>query len=471
MRLSSGIAALALAGLAACGAPFSESETSEDTVPVASATEYAGDWATTLKVPAGPEIGLIIHISEPDGSGGYDVTLNVPQQGAKGLEGKNGRVDEDGRFQAEFPVIGASINLKREGDTLTGAFMQGLPFPVTFEPAENISPPPRPQEENLVRDYTIIEVEFPGGADGVTLAGELTMPDGAGPYPGAVLISGSGPQDRNEELMDHKPFLILSDYLTQSGYAVLRYDDRGTAESTGDFSEATTQDFADDAAAALKFLHAQPGIDPGRTGYIGHSEGGFIAPLATQTEPADFMVFLAGPSQTLPDVILRQSRDLGEAAGMPEGRIKLQTKLQEDLFAAVSTAPQDEAFEAAKEIISKSPLVPAPAVEAQARQISSPWMLWMMQHDPIPSIAAYDGPVLALFAGKDLQVAPDANAPDMRAALSHPASVVKTLPGLNHLFQPAQTGAMTEYYDIEVTFDEAAMDEVVTWMNGLGENP
>ena len=454
--------------IAACGAPQSELSGDITTDTTEAETDFSGDWAADLKVPGGPELGIILHIERADDDKLYSVTLDVPQQGAFGLEAENERVDENANFRAEFPIIGASINLKRDGDTLTGAFIQGLPLPVTFEPADDLPAPSRPQEAALVRDYVIKEVSFSGGAEDVTLAGELTMPRGDSAFPAAVLISGSGPQDRNEELMSHKPFLILADYLTTNGYAVLRYDDRGTAESTGDWDTATTQDFADDAAAALKFLRGQPNVDSSRVGYIGHSEGGFIAPLATKIEQADFMVFLAGPSQTLPDVILRQSLDMGRAGGAPEAQLKKQNDMQEQLFEAVrATATEEEAFEVAKSLISESGLVPAGAVEAQAKRISNPWMRWMIAFDPRPVIADYDGPVLALFGEKDLQVAPDANVPDMRAALTHPESVVKILPGLNHLFQPAETGAMTEYYDIEITFDEGAMEEIVAWMDSL----
>ena len=422
-----------------------------------------------MNVPNGQKIGIILHVEEGEGEP-FAVSLDVPEQGAIGLAGKAGRIDEDGNFQVDFPMIGASLNLAREDDKLVGVFFQGIPLPVTFGPADDLPAPIRPQEDALVRDYVIQEVTFPGGADGVTLSGELTRPKGDGPFPGAVLISGSGPQDRNEELMAHKPFLILSDYLTRNGYAVLRYDDRGTAESTGEWDSATTQDFANDAAAALAFLRTQEGIETARAGYVGHSEGGFIAPLATKVEPANFMVFLAGPSQPLPDVIIRQSIDMGKAAGTPEAVLTQQTEMQANLFDALKSVPtSDEAYDVAKQILTESGLVPPAAIEAQAERMSSPWMLWMMTFDPRPEIAAYNGPILALFGDKDLQVAPDANETDMRLALKHPKSVVKTLPGLNHLFQPAETGAMTEYYSIETTFDESAMAEIVAWLDGLGE--
>ncbi len=467
MRIWAAIATATTLLVSACGSEPAVSDPSEPQNLTVASSDYIGDWAATLNTPNGTEVGIILHIETSD-SGAFDVSLDVPQQGAVGLPGEDGRIDEDGNFHVDFPVIGASINAKREANELVGVFFQGLPLPVTFTPAVDDPKPPRPQEAALVRDYTIKEVTFPGGAEDVTLSGELTLPTGEGSFPAVVLISGSGPQDRNEELMEHKPFLILSDYLTNNGFAVLRYDDRGTAESTGDFSEATTQDFANDAASALEFLRSQSGVDISRAGYIGHSEGGFIAPLATQIEPADFMVFLAGPSQPLPDVILRQSVDLGKAAGAPELQLNKQTELQTRLFEELKAATsEDEAYDTAERILSESGLVPAGAVEAQAKRMSSPWMLWMIGFDPRPEIAAYNGPVLALFAEKDLQVAPDANVQDMQAALSHPRSVVKTLPGLNHLFQPAETGAMTEYYDIETTFDEVAMAEIVSWMNSL----
>jgi len=465
MRVKIIAAALALTAVSACGSP-SETEQAPVAETAIGSDAFIGDWAATLKVPGGPEVPIILHI-EMGADDAYNLSLDSPDQGAFGLSGTNGRI-EDGTFLAEFPVVGANVKLTREGETLTGLFIQGLPLPVTFTPADPVEPPNRPQEDALVRDYVINEVTFDGGDEGVSLHGELTMPNGSGPFPGVVLISGSGPQNKDEELMGHKPFLILSDYLTRNGYAVLRYNDRDVGPSTGDFKTATTQDFAEDAAAAMRQLKDTKHIATGRTGYIGHSEGGFIAPLATQMEPADFMVFLAGPSQTLPDVIIRQSKDLGAAMGTPETTLTGQAKMQAELFAALEAATSDEeAISETRRIIAGSGLVAPAALNAQVEQMTSPWMRWMVTHDPLPSIRAYDGPVLALYGGKDLQVAPDANAPDMETALGHPASVVKTLPGLNHLFQPAETGAMTEYAKIEITFDEGAMQEVVTWLDSL----
>ena len=323
---------------------------------------------------------------------------------------------------------------------------------------------PRPQEPKD-RPYVVREVSFPGGADGVVLAGELTMPAGEGPHPAVVLITGSGPHDRNETVSGHKVFLVLSDHLTRRGYAVLRYDDRGVAESGGDFSTATTLDLATDAAAALAWLRTQPGIDPARAGYAGHSEGGYVAPLAAPTERPDFMVLLAGPSQKLSDVVLLQQEEILRASGADDGMLAVNRRHAAELLQILRSAGTPGEAKRRIETFFRAEGVSEARIGENVDFWATPWGLWVIDFDPRPALAAYGGPVLALFGETDLQVSPEANAPDMVEALRHPDSEVVTLPGLNHLFQPSETGLPDEYWKIETTFDPAALDAIADWLD------
>ena len=244
----------------------------------------------------------------------------------------------------------------------------------------------------------------------------------------------------------------------------MRYDDRGFGESTGDFSQATTKDFADDAAAAITYLASRDALKSLPIGLIGHSEGGLIAPLTAEVNRSDFMVLLAGPGEKLSDVIIRQSEDIAKANGANPVALLLQKAQQKAQFDLLRSAPA-ETRRADLLALLKKQSAPDAAAEAGVAQLTSPWMLWAFDYDPVPALSAYDGPVLALFGKKDLQVAADPNADIMRPALTHSASKVETLSGLNHLFQPAETGSPGEYTKIETTFDEGAMDTISTWID------
>ena len=329
-----------------------------------------------------------------------------------------------------------------------------------------VSLQPRPQEPKD-RPYVIREVRLPGGTDGVTLAGELTMPPGEGPFPAVVLITGSGPHDRNEVVSGHKVFLVLSDHLTRRGYAVLRYDDRGIGDSTGDFATATTHDFATDAAAALSWLRTQPGIDGGWAGYAGHSEGGYVAALAAPMERPDFMVLLAGPSQILSDVILLQQGEISRASDMTEEALATNQRHAVGLLDILRSSSGPREAQDRIETFFRDEGVPDSRIRENLDLWATPWGLWIVDFDPRPALSAYDGPVLALFGETDLQVSAEANAPDMQAALGHPDSEVLTLAGLNHLFQPSESGLPQEYWKIATTFDTGAMNTIADWLDRI----
>ena len=325
---------------------------------------------------------------------------------------------------------------------------------------------PRPQNPRK-RPYQVREVMFPGGDDGITLAGELTLPSKGGPFPAVVLISGAWPGDRNMSVDRHKPFLVLSDHLTRHGHAVLRFDDRGVGASADNAPATTMSEIFADAAAALNWLRALPDVDAGRAGYISFSEGGCIASLAAQSERPDFMVLLSCPARPLADVARRQQADSDRAFGMTEAEVEEEDRRMArflDILRHVRSP--DEARAPIREHMQEGR-----ATEFQIRQAldgwANCWGLWSVEFDPRPVLADYGGPVLALFGEKDVQVIASENAPVMRAALTHTASRVMVLPHLNHMLRPAKTGLPEEYWEIRKTFDEGAMEVIVDWLDRI----
>ncbi|MGH7127500.1 MAG: alpha/beta hydrolase family protein, partial [Planctomycetaceae bacterium] len=278
-------------------------------VRASSQDPLAGDWTGALDV-GGTQLRLVFHIG-PEEDGNRTGTMDSPDQGTTGLPIATVAL-ADSTVRMTMPAMSGSYEgrLSADGKTIDGTWTQGgSSLPLKLEKsAASVEPPSRPQEPKPPFPYASQDITYPNDAStGVTLAGTLTMPEAGGPFPAVVLVSGSGPQNRNEELLGHKPFLVLSDALTRRGIAVLRYDDRGVASSTGAFATATSEDFAGDALAGVRYLKTRPEIDPGRIGIIGHSEGGLIAPIAAaRSDDVAFIVLMAGPGVTGEEILYLQ---------------------------------------------------------------------------------------------------------------------------------------------------------------------
>jgi uncharacterized protein len=330
----------------------------------------------------------------------------------------------------------------------------------------------RPQEPHPPFPYRSEEVRIPNPrAPGVTLAGTLTLPPGDGPFAAAILISGSGPQDRDESLMGHRPFAVLADHLTRAGIAVLRYDDRGAGRSTGSFQGATSADFATDAAAAFAFLRGRREIDRNAIGYVGHSEGGMVGPLAAPDSPGlAFMVLLAGPGEQTRALMEAQRRAIGQSMGMSAAELDqagaLNGRMIEIAAADLPRAEAEAAMRAAMsdEALAGSGITPAQRDLMTAR-VLDPWFRWFLRYDPAPALRALRMPVLALNGALDRQVLPAANLAGIRAATAGNRDVtIRELPGLNHLFQTARTGGLGEYAEIEETMAPVVLETVAAWI-------
>ena len=352
----------------------------------------------------------------------------------------------------------------------------GLEFPASLvQTDEPPTPPKRPQHPEPPFPYEAREVAFENEAGGVVIAGTLTLPEGDGPFPCAVMITGSGQQDRDETLLGHKPFLVIADYLTRRGIAVLRCDDRGVGGTTaGDQEDPDSFDFASDIDAALAFLAEQDAIDPDRIGLIGHSEGGLIGSVVAADEPrVAFFVILAGPGVPGDEILVRQGEAISLAEGGDPEDVAAQNPMREALFAALVAGEEDEARGHLHDLLAQAMPAGTDAevidemVEAQMRMLGSRWMRTFMELDPRDHLRRIDCPVLVLNGELDTQVVPDQNVPEIAKALREGGNddvTVEVRPGLNHLFQPATTGGMSEYAAIETTFDPETLEIMAAWI-------
>ena len=451
-----------------------------------------GDWSGTLNA-GGTQLRLIFHFT-PKPGGGLAGTLDSLDQGTNGLFFSLVR-QTGAKVRAEALALNAVYEgtLDPAGKTITGHWVQFTLFPLTLTritaaPRTALLQNDRPQEPKPPFPYTSTDVSFPGGAAGVTLAGTLTLPPpsaGPGPFPAAVLIAGSGPNDRDETILRHKLFLVLADDLTRRGVAVLRYDKRGVGKSTGSYALATSRDFAEDAQAAFAYLKTQPHINAAKVGLIGHSEGGLIAPMVAAKSPTvAFLVLLAGPGYPGERIIAEQAALIGKAEGASDADVALSQVLEKKLLAVAATEADPLAARtqiAALLTQSLAALTPAqkkkigdtgPLLQAQSAALVSPWFHYFLTYDPAPTLRQVHCPVLALDGSLDLQVPPAENLAAIRSALKAGgnADVTTTeLPGLNHLFQTAKTGSPSEYGTIEETVAPALLKTVGDWVGAHGK--
>jgi pimeloyl-ACP methyl ester carboxylesterase len=422
------------------------------------APDPAGDWTTTVTVGA-VRMRAALHLG--DASSSFD----RPDQGAIGLPAKMTRtgphvsvaIDKVGTFEGD---------VSGDGKTLSGALKQGpVSTPMTFSRGV-FAAARRPQTPVKPYPYREEEVGYPNPAHpNVHLAGSLTLPNGPGPFPAVLLITGSGAQDRDETIFEHKPFLVLADALTRRGIAVLRVDDRGVGGTTGASATDTTFDFATDVEAGVGWLKARKDIDPRRIGLIGHSEGGTIAPIVAHKDPSvAFIVLWDGPGVKGADIISEQVRALNLAAGAPQAVADGARDLQAKVLAALVSSSDPAASHAAIDKVMTGAGAP-PVDDKSFAVLNSPWYRTFVAYDPAPALRALRIPVLAIVGGKDTQVTAAQNIPALKAALaSDPKAEVIELPGLNHLLQPATTGGVEEYGKIETTIDPAALKLIGDWV-------
>ena len=440
-----------------------------------------GDWNGILNIQ-GTQLRIVFHISETGGT--YTATLDSPDQKAFGIPAGETTFAEN-NLEIKLPNLAAQYKGKYDAaaQVVDGTFSQGgatFSLKLTREEQEK-QELKRPQNPVAPFPYAQEDVTYDNpAAQGVTLAGTLTLPKGDGPFPAVILISGSGPQNRDEELLGHKPFLVIADHFTRNGIAVLRFDDRGVGQSTGDFATATSADFATDVQAGVEYLKTRKEINARKIGLAGHSEGGLIAPMvAAKSVDVAFIVLMAGPGVSGDKVIRLQSRLISKAEGKSEQEIKADDNFLKTAFKELKKTKNIEATRLKLKNTMMKEMEKLPAADkeklgnldqvatSQVNSITSPWFRYFLFYDPATSLEKVKCPVMAINGGKDLQVDPNQNLPAISSALKKGGNtrfVVKEIPGLNHLFQHTDTGKPSEYAEIEETIAPEALNYMTGWI-------
>jgi len=360
--------------------------------------------------------------------------------------------------------------------TIDGAWTQhGRSFPLVLKRVKDASELQRRRPQNPVKPYPYREEDVSYNnkkAQGVTLAGTLTIPPGTGPFPAVLLIPGSGPHDRDETLFGHRPFPVLADYLTRKGIVVLRVDDRGVGKSTGNMADVTTADLATDAEAGVAYLKTRPEVNPHEIGLIGHSEGGLIAPMVAARDPdVAFIVMMAGPGVPGDQILVEQVLLASEASGASHDVAEKNAAAEREVLTLVKQEKDNAVLE--KELRDKlAPEIPEAQIGPMIKQLNSPWVRYFVAYDPAPALRKVKCPVLAINGEKDVQVSPKQNLPAIRKALEAGGNKqveADELPGLNHLFQTAKTGMPSEYGDIEETMSPDVPEKIANWILKSGK--
>lgn len=436
---------------------------------MAAAQTVAGSWTGKLAV-GGTQLTLVFNITDK-GNGGYACTLDSPDQGVKGLPADI-TVSEGTKVKISLAQLMASYEGELKDGIMKGTFTQGgMSFTLDMKPGT--AEVNRPQTPKPPYPYTTEEVTFTSAAGNATLSGTLTCPVGYADMqkedvPVVVMVTGSGLQNRDEEVFGHKPFLVLADYLARNGIATLRYDDRGTGKSTGSTADMTTETNMTDALAAADFVRSTGKFGP--VGVLGHSEGGAIAFMLGARGKADFVISMAGQGVSGDSILISQNRVTMQQAGVPENVTAAYCAALKSVLASIAggTVGQDPEETVAAAVRSAGGNLPpgASANLVKVIQTASPWMKYFIAYDPSADIKAVKCPVMAVNGEKDVQVIAAENLPAIQRLLpADSLNMVKEYAGLNHLFQHCTTGAVTEYRQIEETMSPEVMQDIAAWIH------
>ena len=407
-----------------------------------------GAWTGKLNV-YGNELTLVFHFN------GEDCTLDSPDQGVKGVPAKLERTVTG--IKVAVPSINASYEGVNMGESIMGTFKQhGQSFPLTIKPG--LLKRNRPQTPAMPYPYQTQEVSFNNG-DAI-LKGTLVIPENASRQtPVLLMVTGSGLQNRDEEIFEHKPFAVIADALARAGIATLRYDDRGFGESTGDIVNCTTEDLKDDAFAGVQLLRSR--FD--KVGVIGHSEGGTIALMLAAEKKVDFIVSLAGMAVSGKETLLWQNRLALAAANIPSETIDVYCNALDEVFdASISGTAMPSTTQY------NLPTSLAQNLTVVTKQLQTPYMKQFLTLDSRPLLGNITCPVLALNGTKDTQVEPESNLGALRSGLQKNAkNKLEAIEGVNHLFQHCKTGMAAEYGNIEETIAPEVLEKMVCWLSNL----
>ena len=439
------------------------------------AQDITGQWNGVL---SGVNLRIVFHIDKTDE--GYASKMYSPDQSTIGIPVASTILSES-RLTLTVPNIDLLYEGVFQTDSIVGTLKQmGASFPMTLKrgPVE-VKPISRPQEHKPPYPYRSEDVTFENKAVGITLAGTLTMPETGSNFTAVILVSGSGAQNRNSEFFGHKPFLVIADYLTRQGIAVLRYDDRGVAQSTGDPRMATTADFATDVESAIAYLKSRKEINSEKIGIIGHSEGGIIAPMvAAKSNDVNFIVMLAGMGIRGDKVLLFQEELAYRTSGMKENMVIEACRINSKVFNKIIDTER---------LLSKQEVIDFMTIDLKgdfekidptgsssrdyiqpfASAMSTPWMQYFLRYDPVPTLQRVKCPVLAVNGSKDMQITAKENLEAIGNALKSGGNnnvIIREYPDLNHLFQECKTGLSNEYSIIEQTFSPEVLKDLANWI-------
>ena len=444
-----------------------------------STQNVAGNWLATIDV-GGATLRLVLKVEKS--ANGYAAKFDSLDQGATDLA-IDSIVLEGNKLSFSAARYGISYEgtLNAAGDEITGTFKQGPgEVPMVFKRIAELPKFNRPQDPKKPYPYDEEEVSYRNEKDKIKLAGTLTLPRGGGKYPGVLLITGSGGQDRNETIAGHHPFLVLADYLTRNGIAVLRVDDRGVGGSDLGSLTATSENFAEDVLAGVNFLKQRKEIEPKMIGLIGHSEGGMIAPMvATRSNDVAFIVLLAGPGQRGEDIIYAQTELIHKAQGTHVDTTRHTIAVMKKIHAIVKTETDEKrieqrineevtAYDRTLSDLQKQLFEPAAtSLKAFMPIYKTPWYRYFIMFDPVPVMKNVRVPVLALNGELDLQVPAKENLDLIGSGLKAGGNndvTTKAFPKLNHLFQTSQTGLISEYGKIDETMSPEVLKTMSDWI-------
>lgn len=437
------------------------------------AQDITGKWNGALKIQ-GTQLRLVFNVTKSDN--GYSATMDSPDQRVADIPVTN-TTFENSKIKFEIANAGIVYIGELKDSEIVGTFKQsGQEIPMNLsKKAIEKEVAKRPQTPIKPYPYYSEEVTFQNTKANISLAGTLTLPMKKGNFPVVILITGSGPQTRDEEIFGHKAFLVLSDYLTKNGIAVLRYDDRGVGQSTGDFKTATSADFATDVESAIDYLKTRNEINKKKIGLIGHSEGGLIAPIvAAKSKDVAFIALLAGTGIQGDQILLLQQKLIGKVSGASDEEVQKTEIENTKVYKIIKQSTSIEQLKIDltnyyKQALKENPngMSEDQFVNLMIENLATPWMQYFISYNPVPTLEKVKCPVLAINGSKDLQVPPKENLEGIKKALTKGGNKNVTtleLPNLNHLFQECSTGSPKEYGTIEQTFSPTAMTVVLNWI-------
>lgn len=443
-------------------------------------TGFTGIWEG--KINAGAEVRIIFQISY-DAANKPVATMGVPGQGLRDV---STTVDIDGdSIHIGIAQFHSKYSGLLRGDSITGTFHQGIPLPLNLNKVTSVAEKVRPQTPVPPFPYKTEDLVYTNSDKSITYGATITIPPGKGPFPAAILLTGSGQQNRDEEILGHKPFAVIADHLTRKGIIVLRVDDRGMGQTTGDIFSATTRDFADDALVSLNYLLNRKEVDKSKVGLVGHSEGGMIAQLiAAERKDLSFIIMLAAPGEKTLKLMNDQNEAILTKAGLPVSYISAYLSLYNDILTTVLETDNTQAFEKVKTVVDnwtaktaanivvattgiKDDRSKTEFINRFVSQLGNPWFRYFLSYDPAPTVKNISAKVLAVNGSSDIQVLSKQNLAGIEGALKKSSSKsyeIKEFPGLNHLFQECKACTVAEYSELDQTISPALLEYISSWL-------